>query len=159
MVNHIGARCCRRKQSENTRICACSQRNNLFLRMLFRMRLDKPRNKTINRSRSNVRSYPKPISISQLPSHFTLIRRTTHTPRLIIGNLLVSNPAGVNGCANRSSIYPNRTALNRDTLASLSVFCTTRSLEANDASGPTPPPRDRRRPGPSLRRRLLRLGI
>lgn len=89
----------------------------------------------------------------------SLIRRTTHTPLLIIGNLLVSDPAGVNGCANRSSIYPNRTALSRDTLASLSVFCTTRSLEADDASGPTLPSRDRRRPGPPLRRRELRLGI
>lgn len=127
--------------------------------MLFRMRLDKPRNKMINRSRSNVRSYARSFSISKLPSHFTHFRRSTHAPLLIIGNLLVSNPAGVNDCANTSSRYPNRTALNRDTLASLSVFCTTLSLEADDASGPTPPPRDRSRPGPPLRRRVLRLGI
>lgn len=113
----------------------------------------------INRSRSNVRSYARSFSISKLPSHFTHFRRSTHAPLLIIGNLLVSNPAGVNDCANTSSRYPNRTALNRDTLASLSVFCTTLSLEADDASGPTPPPRDRSRPGPPLRRRVLRLGI
>lgn len=119
------------------------------------------RNRRTRRSIAVVRTYV-PIQIHSRSANWHamwLTRRTTHTPLLMIGNLLVSNLAGVNGCAKGSSMYPSRTALNRDTLASLSVPCTTRSLEADDPSGPTPPPRDRSRPGPPLRRRVLRLGI
>jgi hypothetical protein len=46
----------------------------------------------------------------------------------MIGNLLVSSVDGANALANGSSMYPRFTALRRDTLASLSVPCTTRSL-------------------------------
>lgn len=155
MIYHVG-RCCRGKQSKDTCISARAQRNNLFL--LPRRRINKVGDKAINCARSNIGSYRVRWWLIAIP--LCTMLRATYIPLLMMGNLLVSKPGGVNACANGSSRYPNRTALNRDTLASLSVPCTTRSLEdAPWLPGPPAPSRDRNRPGPPLRRNVLRLGI
>lgn len=147
MVYHVGG-CCRGKQSKNTCISARAQRNNLFL--LPRTRINKVGYKAINCVRSNICSYMDALVVN-CPFPLCALLRATYIPLLMMGNLLVSKPGGVNACANGSLRYPNRTALNRDTLASLSVPCTTRSLEdAPWLPGPPAPPRDRNRPRPPL---------
>jgi hypothetical protein len=77
------------------------------------------------------------------------------SPLLIIGSRRVADPGGVNAVAYASSRYPSSTALRRDTLASLSVPCTTRSLPDGTVEPARPVPRSRPRP----RRSVFRLGI
>lgn len=162
MVNHVGGWCRRREQLEDACVSASTQRNNLFLLSGTVLRLEEARNEVIDCSRSNVGPYRNWPFVRYHPTR-TRTLQCGRIPLLIMGYLLVSNPGGVNACAKGSSRYPNRTALSRDTLASLSVPCTTRSLEDAVLWAPwlsePPPPRDLNRPGPPLLRRVLRLGI
>jgi hypothetical protein len=77
------------------------------------------------------------------------------SPLLIIGSRRVADPGVVNAVAYASSRYPSSTALRRDTLASLSVPCTTRSLLDGALESARSVPRPRPRP----RRNVFRLGM
>lgn len=92
--------------------------------------------------------------------HLHMHLKSMSVPRLMMGNLLIhlSVSEGTKAFAKGSSKYPTSTALSRETLASLSVFCTIASLAARSSSVPAGLPRRDARPPRELRS-VLRFGI
>lgn len=151
------------EQSEDTGVRTRAQRNYLFLPGGLSIGLEKAIDEVIDRGGSDIGSCIITSSVSSGDSRRG-VHRTRRIPLLMIGNLLVPGPEAVRALAKGSSRYPSSTALRRETLASLSVPCTTLSL----AEAPWPwslevpvpaPPRPLRRPRPPPRRSVFRLGI